>query len=111
MPPSIAKVQYGLPVYYWGDWITEPNEFGNAVFTGGSGLAGSIPELRRCGWAVVQFSRQGLPLRATNGPLPEPLQNVGRAERDALLMTVWLFGPNFDYVFTDLLVLEAESTS
>ena len=61
---------------------------GNAAFADGSGLAGSISELRRCGWAIVQLSQQGLPIRAAFGALPGPLQTVCRAEVYAVLFAL-----------------------
>ncbi|CAK0827554.1 unnamed protein product, partial [Prorocentrum cordatum] len=102
------EVTTGLPTYFWGDWNTEELQFGNVVYTDGSGLASAIPEIRRCGWAAAQMAAQGWPLRAVYGPLPGPLQTVGRSERFALLMAVRHFGTKLEVVLTDLLALESE---
>ncbi|CAK0885544.1 unnamed protein product, partial [Prorocentrum cordatum] len=111
MPPTLPKVQGGLPVHLWGDWTTPKELLENAVFTGGSGLAPSIREIRRCRWAAVQFARQEIPIRAVFGPLPGPLQTVGRSERHAVLMAAKSCGSNLQCVFADLLALEAEANS
>ncbi|CAK0865551.1 unnamed protein product [Prorocentrum cordatum] len=117
VPPSVPPAERNAKVYFWGDWSDDPGTTeGNVVFTGGSGLASSMLELRRCGWAAVQVSSQGLPARAAYGPLPGPFQTVGRAERHALLQALLVLspqrgGPAVDAVFTDLLGLAGEATS
>eukprot|EP00959_Pyramimonas_sp_CCMP1952_P110155 2304736-Pyramimonas_sp.AAC.1 len=57
------------------------------------------------------MSAQGWPLRAVYGPLPGPLQTVGRSERFALFMAVRHFGAKLEVVLTDLLALESEAAS
>eukprot|EP00959_Pyramimonas_sp_CCMP1952_P085738 1793479-Pyramimonas_sp.AAC.1 len=60
------------------------------------------PEFRRCGWSAVQMGEFGLPVRAAYGPLPGPIQSVGRAERYALLRGLQLL-PRLVLSVSDLL--------
>ena len=69
---------------YWG---ATNSEWGRRVYTDGSGLASASPELRRCGWAVVEMGPFGFPVRACYGPLPGR-QTVPRAERYAGLWAI-----------------------
>ena len=68
-------------------WGATHLPWGTRVYTDGSGLANASPELRRCGWAAVELSESGFPVRAVFGPLPGR-QSVPRAERYAGL---WAF--------------------
>ncbi|CAK0852191.1 unnamed protein product, partial [Prorocentrum cordatum] len=44
-----------------GDWSGASDEQrGNIAFTDGSGFANSMPELRRCGWSLVQLGSNGV---------------------------------------------------
>eukprot|EP00959_Pyramimonas_sp_CCMP1952_P301908 6317618-Pyramimonas_sp.AAC.1 len=52
------------PVRFWGCWEGSSDEWPRAVFTDGSAIPPSIPELRRCGWACVQVPPDGYPVRA-----------------------------------------------
>ena len=83
-PPNTYWPQQ-LPTFHWGATHTG---WGSVVYGDGSGFDGDLPELLRCGWAVVQLDANLWPVRALFGPLPGPLQSVGRAERWALLQAV-----------------------
>ena len=62
-PPCTTQMyQWGCQDYDWGE----------ILFTDGSGVASDTPELRRCGWAVVTITPEGLPGRAAYGGLPAP---------------------------------------
>eukprot|EP00959_Pyramimonas_sp_CCMP1952_P171677 3587368-Pyramimonas_sp.AAC.1 len=51
------------PIFWWGDWESDPLQWSNAAFTDGSGMWSSQPGIRACGWGVVQLSASGTPLR------------------------------------------------
>ena len=77
LPPFPPDVEPSLEIFGWGDWS---GAWGRRIFTDGSGLASGVAGLTRCGWAVVEISDSGLPLRALYGPLPGRVQTVPRAE-------------------------------
>eukprot|EP00959_Pyramimonas_sp_CCMP1952_P352123 7377931-Pyramimonas_sp.AAC.1 len=62
---AIPSVPDDSPVCSWGRAY---ELFGRRIFADGSGLANSSPELRRCGWAAVEWGPSGLPVRAVYGP-------------------------------------------
>ena len=66
-----------------------------------------IPELFRCGWAIIQLDEHLWPVRALHGALPGPLQYVGRAERWAALQALRHCQGMDEYV-ADLLSLVQE---
>eukprot|EP00959_Pyramimonas_sp_CCMP1952_P053627 1121632-Pyramimonas_sp.AAC.1 len=74
--------------------------WGVHLFTDGSGLSNSLPEACRCGWAVVEPSPGGWPVRACFGPFPGAIQTVPRAERCATLQAVRL-GPRSVGIISD----------
>ena len=71
----------------------------------GSGLEPQLPELRRCGWAVVMCDDHGNLLRAVYGPLPGCWQDVGRAELFALVMLAICVGAAMADVATDCIAV------
>ena len=89
---DILELSYGLPFYPLSfpgmqetlvlRWGATDGPWGIRIYTDGLGLSNSSPELRRCGWACVDVSPWGLPLRALYRPLPGR-QTVPRAERYA----------------------------
>ena len=58
------------------------------VYGDGSGYGTEVQEHFRCGWATVELDANLWPIRAVYGPLPGPLQSVGRAERWTVLQAV-----------------------
>ena len=96
------------PIFWWGDWATPSSQRGNVVFTDGSGRWSNQPEIRSCGWAFVQLSDAGHPLRACYGRLAGPSQTVGEAERVAVRRALQKL-PSVDVVVTDLLGLFQEA--
>ena len=109
VPPYVGDK---LDIEFWGDWSSDPSSWSSVCYTDGSGMAPSWPELRRCGWSVVQLGDNGMPIRAIVGPLWGPIQTVGRAERFAVLQALRHL-PSVTLVVYDLLglVQEAESWS
>ena len=112
---GIPQVPYDVPgaerlqdCYWWGDWTSDVGDRSTIVYHDGSGYETAWPELTRCGWACVQVSCDGLPLRAVFGPLPGSRQTVGRAERHALLMAMTHM-PYLRFVVTDLAALAREA--
>eukprot|EP00959_Pyramimonas_sp_CCMP1952_P238616 4986205-Pyramimonas_sp.AAC.1 len=58
-PPPPPKVTTGLPAHFWGDWNTEELQFGNVVYTDGSGLAAAIPGIRLiCRYAATIWEQR-----------------------------------------------------
>ena len=92
-------------VLRWGD---HGGQWGPVSYTDGSGYESSLPEVRRCGQAVVQLDdRSWLPVRAVYGPLPYLVQTVGRAERYAIKLGLDMHADHHEFV-TDLLSLVDE---
>ena len=77
------------------------------MYHDGSGYETAWPDLARCGWACVQVSCDGLPLRAVFGALPGARQTVGRAGRHALHQAL-LHMPYLRFVVMDLAALARE---
>ena len=109
-PTQLAAPKDVPEVFFWGDWKSNLEDWSDTVFTDGSGYESSIPELCRCGWAAIQVSATGLPLRAVYGTLPGDRQTVGRAERYAILQALIYF-PMAKLVVSDLLDLVEEGNS
>ncbi|CAK0794960.1 unnamed protein product [Prorocentrum cordatum] len=84
---------------------------GDIALTDGSGLASSMPELRRRGWPLAQLGANAAPVRAAFGALPGPLQTAGRAERGALLRAAQLLVSQVKFVAANLLALAREAGS
>eukprot|EP00959_Pyramimonas_sp_CCMP1952_P391142 8197139-Pyramimonas_sp.AAC.1 len=52
LPPGQYETHVKEPrVFFWGDWDSDPTTWPTWVFTDGSAIPSSIPELRRCGSA------------------------------------------------------------
>ena len=95
--PSLDSI--GSGVYHWGDTT---GSWGPTSYTDGSGFDSSLPDIRRCGQAVVQLDPYSwMPIRALYGPLPYLVQTVGRAERYAIKMGLAAHPDHFEFV-TDL---------
>ena len=104
---ALDPVPDELPVFVWGE--TEA-PWGRRVYSDGSGLFSNSPELRRCGWAVVEVGPGGLPIRARYGGLPGRVQSVPRAERVAIYQALRV-SPRNVHVVSDHLSAVQEGQS
>ena len=104
---GLSHVHGELPICSGG--ATEA-PWGRTIYTDGSGLASSSPELRRCGWSAVELGPSGLPLRAVFGALPGRRQSVPRAERFAIFQALRV-GPVDAHIVSDHLSAVREGSS
>eukprot|EP00959_Pyramimonas_sp_CCMP1952_P173177 3618917-Pyramimonas_sp.AAC.1 len=89
-----------LEFSFWGDWESDRSFWRGVCYTDGSGTAPSWPELKRCGWSVVQLGDNGMPMRAL----------LGGAERFAVLQALRHL-PHVNLLVSDLLGLVKETDS
>ena len=92
-------------IAFWGDWGSDIYAWTFVVFNGGPGIVPCWPELTRCGWWCSQLGDNGMPARGAWGPLPGPVQTVGRAERKAVPQALKLI-PKVSLIVADLLSLQ-----
>ena len=104
---TVPEVPASCDTYWWGAALLP---WGVRVYGNGSALQSDEPEVRRCGWAIVEIGNDGYPVRAAYGPLPGPLQTAGRAERHAALRAIDIVG-HLELFITDLESLAKEGGS